>query len=65
VQANVIANGRARGAKLVVVDPRPIALAKQADAWLALRPGTDTALALGFIQEMIERQLYDESFLRN
>jgi anaerobic selenocysteine-containing dehydrogenase/ferredoxin-NADP reductase len=64
-QANAIANGRAKGAKLVVVDPRPIALAKQADAWLAVRPGTDTALALGLIREMIERQLYDESFLRN
>jgi anaerobic selenocysteine-containing dehydrogenase len=63
-QANAIANGRAKGAKLVVVDPRPIALAKQADAWLAVRPGTDTALGLGLIREMIERQLYDESFLR-
>ena len=64
-QANAIANGLAKGAKLVVVDPRPIALAKQADAWLAVRPGTDTALALGLIREMIERRLYDESFLRN
>jgi anaerobic selenocysteine-containing dehydrogenase/ferredoxin-NADP reductase len=64
-QANAIANGRAKGAKLVVIDPRPIALAKQADAWLDVRPGTDTALALGLIREMIERQLYDESFVRN
>jgi anaerobic selenocysteine-containing dehydrogenase/ferredoxin-NADP reductase len=64
-QANAIADGRANGAKLVVVDPRPIALAKQADAWLAVRPGTDTALALGLIREMIERQFYDEPFLRN
>jgi anaerobic selenocysteine-containing dehydrogenase/ferredoxin-NADP reductase len=64
-QATAIANGRAKGAKLVVVDPRPIALATQADAWLAVRPGTDTALALGLIREMIERKLYDESFLRN
>jgi anaerobic selenocysteine-containing dehydrogenase/ferredoxin-NADP reductase len=63
-QANAIGKGRAKGAKLVVVDPRPIALAKQADAWLAVRPGTDTALALGLIHVMIERQLYDESFLR-
>jgi anaerobic selenocysteine-containing dehydrogenase/ferredoxin-NADP reductase len=63
-QANAIANGRARGAKLVVVDPRPIALAQQAEAWLDVRPGTDTALGLGLIREMIERQLYDESFLR-
>lgn len=64
-QANAIANGRTKGAKLVVVDPRPIALAKQADAWLAVRPGTDTVLALGLIREMIERRLYDESFVRS
>ena len=64
-QADAIANGLAKGAKLIVIDPRPIALAKQADAWLAVRPGTDTALALGLIREMIERQLYDDSFVRN
>jgi anaerobic selenocysteine-containing dehydrogenase/ferredoxin-NADP reductase len=64
-QANAIAKGRAKGAKLVVVDPRPIALAKESDAWLPVRPGTDTALALGLIREMIQRHLYDESFLRD
>jgi anaerobic selenocysteine-containing dehydrogenase/ferredoxin-NADP reductase len=64
-QANAIANGRSKGAKLIVVDPRPISLAKQADVWLAVRPGTDTALALGLIRELIERRLYDDSFLRN
>ena len=64
-QANAIGTGRAKGAKLIVVDPRPITLAKQADVWLGVRPGTDSALALGLIREMIERRLYDETFLRN
>ncbi|MEZ0053799.1 anaerobic selenocysteine-containing dehydrogenase/ferredoxin-NADP reductase [Mycobacterium sp. MAA66] len=64
-QANAIGNGRAKGAKVVVVDPRPITLAKQADVWLGVRPGTDTALALGLIREMMQRRLYDESFVRN
>ena len=38
-QANAIGTGCAKGAKLIVVDPRPITLAKQADVWLGVRPG--------------------------
>jgi anaerobic selenocysteine-containing dehydrogenase/ferredoxin-NADP reductase len=64
-QANAISNGRAKGAKLVVVDPRPTALAKQADVWLPVRPGTDGALALGLIRLLLEKKLYDEPFVRD
>lgn len=62
-QANAISKGRAAGAKLVVIDPRPIALAKQADVWLPVRPGTDGALALGMIRIMLAENLHDESFV--
>ncbi|MBV2142125.1 molybdopterin-dependent oxidoreductase [Falsochrobactrum sp. TDYN1] len=64
-QANEISVGRSRGAKLVVVDPRPTALAKQADVWLPVRPGTDGALALGMIRLILDNNLHDEHFLRN
>ncbi|QBP12516.1 molybdopterin-dependent oxidoreductase [Cupriavidus metallidurans] len=64
-QATAIGKGRERGAKLVVVDPRRTPLAAQADAWLPVRPGTDTALALGMIRAMIERRLYDHDFVLN
>lgn len=64
-QASAISIGRAKGAKLIVVDPRPTALAKQADVWLPVRPGTDGALALGLLRIMIQEQLYNERFLRN
>ncbi|KAF1023903.1 MAG: Selenate reductase subunit alpha [Paracidovorax wautersii] len=63
-QANAIGQGRARGAKLVVVDPRPTPLAKAADAWLQVRPGTDTALALGLARCLIEAGSYDADFIR-
>lgn len=63
-QANAISNGRAKGAKLVVVDPRPTAFAKLADVWLPVRPGTDGALALGMIRLILEGKRYDEPFLR-
>ena len=54
-----------RGARLIVVDPRRTGLAKKADLWLQVRPGTDGALALGIAQVMIERGWYDREFIRD
>jgi len=53
------------GAKLIVVDPRMTRLAARADIWLQLRPGTDTALALGMLNHIIEEELYDKEFVKN
>lgn len=53
-----------RGAKLIVVDPRHVGPAAKADVWLRVRPGTDTALALGMTRVMIERGWYDADFVR-
>jgi anaerobic selenocysteine-containing dehydrogenase len=54
---------RKRGAKTIVVDPRPVKAAADADLWLRVRPGTDAALALGMINVMIEENLYDADFV--
>ena len=54
-----------RGAKLIVVDPRRAGLARRANEWLRVRPGTDGALALGLIHVMTERGWYDEAFIRD
>lgn len=54
----------ARGAKLVVVDPRNVGVARQAHEWLRVRPGTDGALALAIAGVMIERGWYDREFIR-
>ena len=53
-----------RGARLIVVDPRRTGLAKKADVWLQVRPGSDSALALGIANVMIERGWYDDAFIR-
>ncbi len=53
-----------RGAKLIVVDPRRAGLATKAEPWLAVRPGTDAALALSIAGVMIERGWFDEPFVR-
>ncbi|MFH1351060.1 MAG: molybdopterin-dependent oxidoreductase [Pseudomonadota bacterium] len=54
-----------RGAKLIVVDPRLTRMAARADIWLQLRPGTDTALALGMLNVIINEGLYDKEFVAN
>jgi anaerobic selenocysteine-containing dehydrogenase len=55
----------ARGAKLIVVDPRKAGLAAKADHWLRVRPGTDAALALSLTHVMIENGWYDAGFVRD
>jgi anaerobic selenocysteine-containing dehydrogenase len=54
-----------RGTHLIVVDPQPTELARQADVWLRLRPGTDGALALGILNVLISENLYDHEFVEN
>lgn len=53
-----------RGAKLVVVDPRPTFFARRADCWLQVRPGTDLVLALGLINLAIRSGRIDDHFIR-
>ena len=52
-----------KGARLVVIDPKKIALADRAVLYLPIRPGTDGALALALIQVIIEKNLYDHDFV--
>ncbi|WP_017524951.1 molybdopterin-containing oxidoreductase family protein [Pusillimonas noertemannii] len=47
----------------IVVDPRWSSAAGPADIWLPLRPGTDAAMALGWINLIIEEGLYDKQFV--
>ncbi|HOS96128.1 MAG TPA: molybdopterin-dependent oxidoreductase [Deltaproteobacteria bacterium] len=58
-----ISEGLKKGAKLIVVDPRGTRLARKADCWLRIRPGTDVALLLCFINVIIRKDLYDHEFV--
>jgi thiosulfate reductase/polysulfide reductase chain A len=59
-----LANARAHGAKLVVVDPRYSSAAMKADYWLPIKPGTDTALLLAWTNVLITEKLYDAEFIQ-
>jgi anaerobic selenocysteine-containing dehydrogenase len=52
-----------KGTKLIVVDPRQTDLARKADVWLQVRPGTDDALALSMMNVIIGEELYDKEFV--
>ncbi len=52
-----------RGAKLIVVDPRRIELAEEADHWLRIQPGTDIPFLNGLMHIIISEDLYDKTFV--
>jgi anaerobic selenocysteine-containing dehydrogenase len=64
-QAAEISLAKRRGARLIVVDPRVIPMAKKADVYAQVKPGTDLALALGLLNVVIAEGLYDEAFVRD
>lgn len=53
------------GTRLITVDPQKTEVAKKSEIHLQLRPGSDTALALGMLHVIIEEDLYDEDFVKN
>ena len=57
------AAARARGAKVVVVDPRFSTAAGKADYWLPIKPGTDTALLLAWINVLLTEEAYDAAYI--
>lgn len=63
-QATRVVDARRRGAKVVVVDPKPDGSGQQADLWLRIRPGADGALAMGAIRHLIATGGYDADFVR-
>lgn len=59
------ANARARGMKMVVVDPMCNFAAAKASEWVPLRVGTDGALALSMCNVMVnELGIYDAPYLQ-
>ncbi|MBT4521237.1 MAG: molybdopterin-dependent oxidoreductase [Halieaceae bacterium] len=53
---------RARGLKLIVVDPRLTETARQADLYLPIRPGTDAVFLCGVINWIVRNNLEDKIF---
>ena len=52
-----------KGAKLIVADPRKTWMAKKADVWLNLKPGSNIALLNGMIDVILQNEWEDRKFI--
>ena len=59
----MIAAKQKRGTRLIVIDPRRTATAKDADLFLPIAPGTDSALFCGLLVTLADLQALDRSFI--
>jgi anaerobic selenocysteine-containing dehydrogenase len=58
-----IRDAQERGGRVVVIDPRFTPTAAKANEYIPIRPGTDSALALGLINQIIGQGLEDKAFI--
>ena len=59
----MVRNKRDRGAKIVVIDPRRTATAEDADLFLGIAPGMDTALFCGLLVHLADRCALDYRYI--
>lgn len=63
ITTSYIWRARDRGAKLIVQDPRVVPLARTADLFLPVRPGSDSALFGAVLHELIRNDWLDHDFI--
>src|ERR1700732_4019595 len=59
----MLVNKQTRGARIVVIDPRRTATADEADLFLAIAPGTDTALVCGLLVHLADHAALDHKYV--
>jgi anaerobic selenocysteine-containing dehydrogenase len=62
--AQRVMDGKARGAKLIVIDTRLSNTATHADHWLATYPGSEAAVLLAIANHLIQTGRYNREFVR-
>jgi assimilatory nitrate reductase catalytic subunit len=61
----MLANKQRRGARIVVIDPRRTDTAVDADLFLGLKPGSDTALFSGLLAHLADSGALDRGYIEN
>src|SRR6201986_2363430 len=59
----MIANKQARAARMIVIDPRRTDPAEDAELFLGLKPGTDTALFSGLLVHLADNGALDRAYI--
>ncbi len=62
-QAQEFAEAVAAGASIIVVDPRFSVAASKAKHYLPIKPGTDLALLLAWMNVIVSEELYDKAYV--
>ena len=63
-RSSMLLDAQEAGARLVAVDPNYSQVAAKSDEWIPIQPGTDPALYLGMASVIVNKKLYDESFMK-
>jgi len=63
ITTDYVWRARDNGAKLIVADPRFTPIARNADLFLPVRPGTDLALLMAMLHVIVRDGLTDEAFI--
>ena len=58
-----VLQARAKGARVLCIDPIRTRTADQCNEWIAIRPGTDAALALGMMHVLFADGLQDDDYI--
>jgi len=63
ITTDYVWRARDHGARLIVADPRLTPIARRADLFLPVRPGTDLALLMAMLHVIIRDKLTDDHFI--
>ncbi len=58
-----VLDARKKGTRVICIDPIRTRTAEQCDEWIAIKPGTDAALALGIMHELFEHDWLDHDYI--
>ena len=64
ITTDYVWQARDNGGKIIVIDPRMTPIARTADLFIPVRPGTDSALMNSILHVIIERGYAHEEFIR-
>lgn len=60
---SIMVKARRHGARIISIDPYRSPTCERSDQWLAIRPGTDAALALGLMHVIFREGWQDQDYL--
>lgn len=63
-QVQELFEARDNGAKIITIDPRLSTVAGKSDYWLPIKPATDIALLLSWMNVIINEELYDKKYIQ-